>query len=68
MILLMSSVCWPQDSRADSISKVVDIQIWQPFMESYYENDGEKFMNLHTEDVVRISRELKADQNTEHKF
>ena len=56
MILLKSSVGWCQDSMADSIRKVVDIQIWQPFMESYYENDGEKFMDLHTKDVLRINK------------
>ena len=54
--MLMPSNVISQDSKADSVSNVIDIQIWQPFMESYYENDGEKFMNLHTNDVLRINR------------
>ena len=54
LILLTSS--YAQD---DAVQKAINEDVWKPFMESYAALDTDAFMAVHTDDVIRISRDGK---------
>jgi len=43
--------------------KEIDDQVWKPFIESFNEFDTDKFMSLHSKDIVRSSRDSKQVLN-----
>ena len=56
--LLLSNLLIAQEQ--DSIQNLINDQIWYPFIQTYNNLDAEGFMALHTDDIIRISREGKS--------
>ena len=44
-------------AQNQSIQQQIDEDVWKPFIESYANFDTDGFMAIHTEDVIRISRD-----------
>ena len=42
---------------AQSVSEQIDRDVWHPFVESFGGFDDDKFISIHTDDVVRVSRD-----------
>ncbi len=59
IIFLFSNFTFAQN---EAILKAIDRDVWYPFMESYAAQDAYAFMAIHTEDVIRISRDGKRIQ------
>ena len=45
-----------ENSSNEEIEKTVDEQIWKPFKKAWEERDWKLFNNLHTPDVLRITK------------
>ncbi len=43
-------------AQSDSLQTAINQQVWIPFINSYQKLDVQGFMDVHTDDVVRISR------------
>ena len=56
--LLLSNLLIAQEQ--DSIQKIINEQVWYPFVETYNNLDAEGFMDIHTDDIIRIGREGKS--------
>ncbi|MDX1666292.1 MAG: nuclear transport factor 2 family protein [Saprospiraceae bacterium] len=56
-LLLVLSMWTAAGAQAESPQQTIDRQVWRPFMDSYARLDTEAFMELHTDDVVRIVRD-----------
>lgn len=48
--------------QAEDIQAAINKDVWYPFMESYAAQDADAFMAIHTEDVIRVSRDGKRIQ------
>jgi len=46
-------------SQSTEVLQEINRDIWLPFIESYNELDAEKFMAIHSEDLVRVPRDAK---------
>ncbi|MDF1864226.1 MAG: DUF4440 domain-containing protein [Saprospiraceae bacterium] len=44
-------------SQVDSIQLQINQDVWYPFMESYASFNDKEFMSIHTDDIIRISRD-----------
>lgn len=44
----------------DSIQQVINQQVWYPFIETYGNLDAAGFMDIHTDDIIRINRDGKS--------
>lgn len=44
-------------SQTDSVQHQINEDVWYPFIESYASFNDKAFMSIHTEDVIRISRD-----------
>lgn len=54
VFLLISNVVIAQ---VGPVQKEINQQVWKPFQQSYIQLDPNAFMNLHTDDVIRIIRD-----------
>ncbi|HMG94194.1 MAG TPA: hypothetical protein VK589_29245 [Chryseolinea sp.] len=54
MTLLSASVC------AQDVQKEINDQVWKPFIESFNSFDTNRFMAVHSRDVVRSPRDAKV--------
>ncbi len=59
MRLLLLLLLFPATIKAQHLQQEINMQVWKPFMTAYQSFDTEKFMALHTKDVVRIPRDQK---------
>lgn len=50
--LCCNTVC-----SAQTVTDQIDRDVWHPFVQSFSSFDEESFIALHTEDVIRVSRE-----------
>ncbi len=53
--LLMSAITFGQQQKYD-FSKEIDQQLWKSFVKSYNSRDGKSHIKIHTNDVLRITR------------
>ena len=52
-------------SQTDSIQLQINQDVWYPFIESYGSFNDKEFMAVHTDDVIRISRDGQRIQTGE---
>ncbi len=45
-----------QENKKYNFSKEIDEQLWKSFVNSYNSRDGEKHLQIHTDDVLRITK------------
>ena len=53
--MLISTLTFSQQQKYD-FSKEIDEQLWESFVKSYNARDGKSHIKIHTEDVLRITR------------
>lgn len=63
LLILLSISCYAQD-----LTKEINDQVWKPFISSFNSYDTKTFMNLHSKDVVRSSRDSKMLLNWDEYF
>lgn len=57
-LLQLAGLSYSYSQNTNAVAEI-NQQIWEPFMESYESFDAQKFMSVHTEDVIRVSRDGK---------
>lgn len=55
LLLLISTLTFGQAKNSD-FSKEIDEQLWKSFVNSYNSRNGEKHIRIHTDDVLRITK------------
>ncbi len=55
LLLSSFSLIAQQQDKLD-LSAEIDKQVWEPFSEAYANYDAEKFIALHTDDVLRVTK------------
>jgi hypothetical protein len=45
------------DAQIDSLQKEIDEQVWKPFITSFNQMDTEKFMALHSRNMIRVGQD-----------
>ena len=53
---------------AQSVQQEINDQVWKPFLKAFNENDTKAFMEVHSKDVVRSSRDAKEILNWNQYF
>src|SRR5690349_17577674 len=48
---------------AQSTQQEINKQVWKPFLKAFNDNDTKAFMDVHSKDVVRSSRDAKEVLN-----
>ena len=46
--------------KSQSIEEQINRDVWYPFMDAYMAQDAEAFMDVHTDDVIRVNRDGKS--------
>lgn len=54
LLVLFTNLCLAQGSE-----KEVNTQVWKPFIEAYAKFDTDKFMSLHSSNLIRVSQDEK---------
>lgn len=55
LCMLLSAMTFAQQQQYD-FSKEIDKQLWKSFVKSYNGRDGQSHLKIHTDDVLRITR------------
>lgn len=56
LILVFTTTSIAQSPDLPDHSAQIDKDVWMPFVESYENNDGPKFVSLHTDDILRVTK------------
>lgn len=50
-------------AQSGNLQREIDEQVWKPFIESFNQNNTEKFMSVHSKDVMRVTQDDKKMLN-----
>lgn len=56
VFILMSSIAIEAQEKKHDFSNEIDNQLWKSFVNSFNSRDGEKHLQIHTDDVLRITK------------
>lgn len=56
LLFTSSTILYAQDKLKVDLSQQIDEQLWKPFKEAYEARDAEKYIELHTDDILRITK------------
>ena len=56
LLFLITNMTYSQEKVKHDFSKEIDEQLWKSFVNSFNSRDGEKHIQIHTEDVLRITK------------
>ncbi|MEQ6124973.1 nuclear transport factor 2 family protein [Pseudotenacibaculum sp. MALMAid0570] len=56
LLLVLTITAQSQDKKKHDFSKEIDVQLWEKFVEAYNARDAKKYNAIHTDDIVRITK------------
>lgn len=56
LLFLITSIAYSQENVKHDFSKEIDEQLWKSFVHSFNSRNGKKHIEIHTEDVLRITK------------
>lgn len=56
LLFLITGIVYSQENNKYDFSKEIDQQLWKSFVNSFNSRDGKKHIEIHTEDVLRITK------------
>jgi ketosteroid isomerase-like protein len=57
LLVFMMIACASTYGQADT--KAINEQVWKPFTEAIMQQDADKFISVHSKDVIRVERDAK---------
>lgn len=57
--ILVVAITLTTTAQSGNAQREIDEQVWKPFIESFSQNNTEKFMSVHSKDVMRVTQDDK---------
>jgi ketosteroid isomerase-like protein len=67
-VILFAFMCCMQNAFSQNLQQEINEQVWKPFIKTFSEFDSKGFLDLHSKDVTRSSRDSKEILNWEQYF
>jgi ketosteroid isomerase-like protein len=59
LIFFAALTCWGSCAAGQSIQKEINNDVWKPFIATYNDRNTERFLEIHSKDLVRSPRDAK---------
>ena len=56
LFIFTTTLATSQQQKKYDFSKEINEELWEPFVEAYNERNAEKYLSVHTKDIVRITQ------------
>lgn len=56
LLIALGSALQAQKKEVYDFSKEIDTQLWESFVDAYNSRNAEKYLALHTDDIIRITK------------
>lgn len=63
MIIISSLLTVIVNAQSDSLQKQINEQVWKDFITGFSNYDTDKFMSVHSKDMMRVTQDNKSIQN-----